>query len=129
LLTDIARQRGDASVARDGSGLCCEVYPDPALRLWTGAPGNLDYKGPKRGGRRAEILGSLLAELPIDDPDDRLTQIELQDDYIDALVCALVARAAEVGLTYLPEEGRQVDLAVVEGWIHMPSGDLRELRK
>ncbi len=35
LLTDIAEHVGDHAVARDGSGLCCEVYPDPARRHWT----------------------------------------------------------------------------------------------
>jgi hypothetical protein len=35
ILAEVARRRGRPAVAREGSGLCCEVYPDPALRIWT----------------------------------------------------------------------------------------------
>jgi hypothetical protein len=34
LLSDLERFVGPEGVARDGSGLVAEVYPDPALRLW-----------------------------------------------------------------------------------------------
>lgn len=137
LLTDIAQHRGKESVARDGSGLCCEVYPDPALRFWTdGGPGALQggsYKNGRKQDRelnaakRAALMSAILDQLPIDDPDDRLGLVTQQDDYIDALVCALVARAVELGQTHPPEAGLQAELAAVEGWIHLPDRPLASL--
>jgi Protein of unknown function (DUF429) len=131
LLTDIARHRGAKAVARDGSGLCCEVYPDPALRFWTdasdGGLGGASYKGNDFSERRVRALDGLRDELPLNDPNDCLAQIALQDDYLDALVCALVARAAELGQTHAPENRTQSSLAATEGWIHLPNGPLRDL--
>jgi len=48
-------------------------------------------------------------------------------DAFDALVCALVARAAASNRTELPESGEQARLATVEGWIHLPIGGLSDL--
>jgi hypothetical protein len=131
LLTDIARHRGVDAVARGGSGLCCEVYPDPALRHWTGGSvawtDGKSYKGPTNSEKRRALLRVLTDDFPIADPQGALEQVELEDDYLDALICALVARAAELGQTYLPEKGEQSDLAEVEGWIHLPSGPLADL--
>ena len=129
LLTDIGRHLGAPAVARDGSGLCCEVYPDPALRFWT--DGTLrareSYKKPNNRLKRAALLHALIQKLPIDDPHDELAGVEREDDYIDALVCALAARAVEIGQSALPEPGRQAERAVTEGWIHLPTRPLHEL--
>jgi len=132
LLTDIGRHTGPEGVARDGSGLCCEVYPDPALRYWTNhAPESLapreTYKGAAAAERRTALLAAIRAQLPIDDPDDRLEKVALEDDYLDALVCALVARAAELGVTHEPETKLERERAQVEGWIHLPSDRLELL--
>jgi hypothetical protein len=48
-----------------------------------------------------------------------LEKIRLQDDYLDALISALVARAVELRLTYRPETEAERGRAVVE-WIHVP---------
>jgi hypothetical protein len=40
-----------------------------------------------------------------------------EDDYLDALLCALVARAVELGLTHAPTPAQE-ELARIEGWIH-----------
>ena len=44
---------------------------------------------------------------------------EKSDHAFDALVCALVARAAAIGLTASPTEGDR-EAARVEGWIAIP---------
>jgi Protein of unknown function (DUF429) len=129
ILTKIGENRGAEAVAKDGSGLCCEVYPDPAIRYWTehaarplGA--RETYKGKDASRKRVALLQAIQAELPIHDQEGRLDQIALEDDYMDALACALVARAAEVGATHLPETGEERGRATVEGWIHLPSEPL-----
>ena len=131
LLTAIAGHIDPAAVKRDGSGLCCEVYPDPALREWVAATpaalGRASYKKKENSETRKKLLAALLTQLPLDDPDGRLATVADEDDYLDALLCALVARAAELGQTYLPKEGEQSDLADVEGWIHLPSRPLADL--
>jgi hypothetical protein len=130
ILADIAAKRDAEAVARDGAGLCCEVYPDPALRIWTAdsksSIGKDSYKGPDNSGIRVLLLEAILAELSILDPGGRLAMIEREDDYLDALICALVARAAELGLTQLPDDN-QWDIAQIEGWIHLPKPPLSRL--
>lgn len=131
LLTDIAEHITEAAVSRDGSGLCCEVYPDPALRHWVqgtdGDPGG-SYKGPKNAARRLRALEALLDQLPISNPERLLSQVGADDDYLDALICALVARAVEVGRTVKPETPAERAAVGVEGWIHVPVGGLTDLR-
>jgi hypothetical protein len=131
LLTAIGDRLGPAEIRRDGSGRCCEVYPDPALRGWVAATaaalGRASYKGQKNSTTRPRLLETLLQQLPLDDPDGLLDQVVGEDDYLDALLCALIARAVELGQTRLPEPGRQAELAAVEGWIHLPDRPLVDL--
>jgi hypothetical protein len=131
LLTAIAGHLGPAAVRRDGSGRCCEVYPDPALRGWIAATaaalGRASYKGKDNSPARPRLLGALLQQLPLADPDGLLDQVAGEDDFLDALLCALIARAVELGQTHLPEPGRQAELATVEGWIHLPDRPLADL--
>lgn len=48
-------------------------------------------------------------------------------DALDAVLCALIARAAALGLTEEPS-AEDRELARAEGWIHLPrSGSLGEL--
>jgi Protein of unknown function (DUF429) len=130
ILAEVARRRGRHAVAREGTGLCCEVYPDPALRIWTedseASLGKASYKRAENSGARVALLAAIQAELPIADPHGRLAMVEYEDDYIDALLCALVARAAELGATHAPTAA-QKELAQIEGWIHLPSAALGEL--
>jgi len=132
LLTHVAEQVGVDAVSRDGSRLCCEVYPDPALRRWTDhAPEGLarreSYKGRAAAEKRIALLSALRAQLPLDDTDRLLEKVGLQDDYLDALICALVARAVELEQTYGPETKAELERAQVEGWIHLPSAALENL--
>lgn len=133
LLTDIADRVGPDTVLRDGTGLCCEVYPDPALRWWTNAhPGALapreSYKGPERGSRRVALLEALTERLPLKDPDRLLRHVADEDDYLDALLCALVARATELGRTAPPASELERERAQAEGWIHLPTAALAALK-
>ncbi len=134
LLTEIGQVLGAKEVARDGSGLVCEVYPDPAVRRWTSdSPNGLgrreSYKGPKRGARRLELAKLLAKRAGLQDPDGLLKLCGLQDDYIDALLCALIARAADREKTFAaptePENERKMILR--EGWIHHPECMLSDL--
>jgi Protein of unknown function (DUF429) len=132
LLTDIAAKRGEEALSREGSGLCCEVYPDPALRRWTaGSPRQLSpresYKGKEKAAKRMELLQALVERLPIEDGNGLLDRAGLEDDYLDALICALVARAVELEQTYPPESDAERECAEIEGWIHLPSAPLEAL--
>jgi Protein of unknown function (DUF429) len=123
LLSRLA-ERGE-KVDRGGGGRLVETYPAAALRLW-GFPAT-GYK--RREGRPG--LGRLLAALR------RRTRGWLDlgaaagqlcarsDDALDALVAALVARAAALGLCAPPPPG-QAALAAVEGWIALPAPDSLE---
>lgn len=133
ILSSIAQQRGAGAAARDGTGLVCEVYPDPALRHWVRhsdtALGRRDgYKGKQHAALRARLLQSLLDELPLSDPHGLLVAARESpaDDYIDALLAALVARACETAQTRSPTAAEQAD-ARAEGWIHIPTASIGEL--
>jgi hypothetical protein len=98
LLSNTALQTDDRAVARDESGLCCEVYPDPALHHWTAGakrarcPGEL--KGPDSSNRRRDLLAIVDSKLELADPCGLLDRIARQDD--DA-ARALSARRGLIG--------------------------------
>ena len=129
VLDELRYKLGPDAVIRTGDGLVCEVYPDPALRYWTachaqGLRRRETYKGAAAANRRAELLGILQQDLPLDDPDGLLGLCVEQDHAFDALLSALVARASFLGLT----EGAPPDERIIrEGWIHLPTAPLRDL--
>lgn len=107
---------------RDGSGRVVEAYPAAALKLW-----GLPHRGYKRRvGIEAldRLVTALLASAPWLDL-GRFEQLcRTSDDALDAVLCALVARAAAQGATQSPSD---VALARREGWIHLPTGPLEQL--
>jgi predicted nuclease with RNAse H fold len=112
------------AIDRAGDGLVVEVYPAAALRQWRMDPRG--YKGdkPEARIRRAELVGSLAdrmsAFLALDEEQRAL--IAASDHLLDALLCALVGRAALIEATLsIPAELRE--LASVEGWIALPRSD------
>ena len=116
---------GDAVIDVSGvAGLVCETYPDPAIRrlgLWPASAGARDsYKG-TAGALRADIVYGLVQAAPWLNlsPPQRDACVE-SDDALDALVCALVARAAAKGLTAGPP-AELAGEARSEGWIHLPA--------
>ena len=112
--------------ARDGSGVVVEVYPAAALRRW-GLPSR-QYKRKENSEARGELVARLLAET-------RWLSIEssgvdlciASDDALDALVAALVARAAATELVEaIPSD--DLTSALREGWIAVPTqGSLNRL--
>ena len=134
LLADLKRLDG-ADISRDGSGLACEVYPDPALRIWIsempdGLTGRTSYKGKDNKKIRADLVSIIQGQTGLRGDDRFFEQCEESDDCLDALICALIARAVTIGATVTPtdaglnaDEIRQVER---EGWIHLPT-DSRSL--
>jgi hypothetical protein len=110
------------AVDRTGAGRLVEVYPAAALRLW-----GLASTGYKRRDGRA-TLTALLAQLgrrthgwlELDAAARRLCGAS--DDALDALVAALVARAAALGLCE-PPPPEHADRAAREGWVALPTAD------
>jgi hypothetical protein len=117
--------RWGAPALRDGSGQLAEVYPAAALRAW-GIPST----GYKAAGARAtaaiEVRSGIVATLgaacaewldlsPIADA------AVASDHLLDALLSALVAVAVRCGTTFTPRDDEERRLAVVEGWIHVPT--------
>jgi hypothetical protein len=114
-LVEAALAARGVRIDRSGmTGTICETYPRAALRGWG------------RHTRGKVTLAEIEKLFPfLDVP--RGTRGGLRSvDAREALVCALVARARERGLTIAPARG---DLAAArrEGWIHVslePPGDL-----
>jgi predicted nuclease with RNAse H fold len=102
------------------TGRVCEAYPDPAIRcfgLWPeGAGARESYKG-SATQLRERIVERLPAWLDISAARRRAC-IDA-DHCLDALICALVARAAARALTYPPPDELRRE-AEAEGWIHLP---------
>jgi predicted nuclease with RNAse H fold len=115
-------------VDRAGSGRVVEVYPAAALKHW-GLP-HQGYKKQEGSLVRAQALDRVRATLPTLILDrDALDRCRRSDDAFDALVCALVAGAAGLGLTTPPAPGEQAKRAHAEGWIHLPNSDLQDLQR
>jgi predicted nuclease with RNAse H fold len=106
-------------------GRLLEVYPAAALRAWR-LPSD-GYKGTKNRPALAALVARLVEHcdsLTIEAAD--LERCTRDDDELDALVCALVARAAALGLTDAPGPA-ELPQARREGWIHVPTVELPEL--
>ena len=106
-------------VDRAGTGRVLETYPAAALTVWklwrTG------YKGSN------DVLSAMVDDLVHALPGLRfaggLEALHRRDhNAFDALVCALVAGAAQCDRTILPDAQQQRQ-AAVEGWIHLPAGE------
>ena len=66
------------------------------------------------------LVADMLAQCPWLEIDSISRKILAEDDDVfDALICALVARAATLDLTVRPEH-ENVEIARREGWIHLP---------
>lgn len=115
------------SIDRSGGGRFVEVYPAAALHVW-GFPSR-GYKGAKGVKVRARLVRDLAKQTA-----DWLTLSEedwekctASDDMLDALVAALVARAAAIHRCEpIPPADHAV--ATEEGWIALPqTGSLAQL--
>ncbi len=107
---------------RDGSGLLAEVYPAAALKRWGFA-----FRGYKRrngAAARHALVDALRGAAPWLALGAHEPLCRESDDALDALLCALVARAVAVGATAPPTDSAT---AATEGWIHIPIGELGDL--
>ena len=119
----LARVAGDGeAIDRSGGGRFVEAYPAAALMTW-GLPCR-GYKGPGKEEVRAKLVDDLAEKvgLRLTFSDEVRSRCRESDDMLDALVTALVARAAAIGCCepIADEDGR---LARQEGWIALPQSD------
>jgi len=103
--------------ARDGSGRVAEVYPAAALRCWS-LP-HRGYKGAGKLGPRTELVAALSRALPWLDWNGHRELCTADDDALDAVLAALVAREVHLGRTQAPPPELR-GTARIEGWIHLP---------
>jgi len=119
----MAQLRDDILSPLDGSGALAEVYPAAALKVW-----DLPYRGYKRkanAAARNALVDELQVVAPWLDLGVHESIVRANDDALDAVVCALIARAVSSGTTQPPEDSA---LALVEGWIiHVPACPIGEL--
>ena len=115
------------SIDRSGVGRFVEVYPAAALHVW-GFPSR-GYKGAKGAAVCARLVSDLAEQttdwLTLSEEDG--ARCTASDDMLDALVAALVARAAAIGRCE-PIPSADQELAREEGWIALPqTGSLKQL--
>jgi predicted nuclease with RNAse H fold len=128
VLRERAYERSGVRFDRAGGDQVVEVYPPAALVVWGLDRGG--YKSSRRSDRReAERLARETLLSAIEDrvgwlnwaPGAREVCVD-NDDAVDAVLAALVARAAAMGLTSTPPAD-EVGPAHSEGWIHLPVGN------
>ena len=117
--TALVLSRASFPVDRAGGGRVVEVYPAAALLRW--GFDSRRYKRVAGAEARASLVRTFVAPtrqwLTLDDA--MINKCIASDDAFDALVAALVARAAAIGLTEpIPADSRE--LAAREGWIALP---------
>jgi predicted RNase H-like nuclease len=109
-------------VNRSGvSGKIAEVYPGAALLRWGFLGRGVKYKGRGLAERkvRKEIVEQLQRTVLRSDIRGVAARCVADDDELDALVCAVVARAVIANRTLRPPR-ELAEIAGREGWIHMP---------
>jgi hypothetical protein len=131
LLSTYALRQG-TPVDRAGSGTVVEVYPAAALRIWGIYPTDAEataasYKGngPQRREQRMKIVDALQQRTSgVLELQDQLVQRCIDDDdQLDALICAVIARAVVNGnVQPIPEGSKWA--ATREGWIAIPRDDI-----
>ena len=114
-------------IDRSGHGRFVEVYPAAALHIW-GFP-STGYKKKSGEEKRRGITRRLISTTKpwLDWPVDAQQACEKSDDALDAVVAALIARAAATDQTE-PIPQKHMATAKQEGWIALPrSGSLASL--
>jgi hypothetical protein len=103
------------------------VYPAAALDRWQLSPGTSYRTGPQAAVTRRTLVLNLRSRAPWLDLADLVDALGRSDHLIDALTCAILARAllGQPALTEpIPPELQ--GSAVEEGWIHLPLPDALE---
>lgn len=119
-LLDRWEQEQGRSIDRSGDGQFLEVYPALALLRW-GLP-HKGYKELKKGDELTPLSAKLMRALGsfTFSIADHKRLVATNDDAFDALVAALVARAAQLNLTDGPPDTVAKERAETEGWIRAP---------
>lgn len=125
-LRELAAEGSGVRFDRSGADGVVEVHPPAALLLWGfGADG---YKRSGEAARRAvegearlALLEAMEVQVPWLEwaPGARDACVDSADSF-DAVLCALVARAAALEVTFAPADA-DGEFASDEGWIHLPS--------
>ncbi len=102
-----------------------EVYPAASLHRW-GLPYQ-QYKGDRHRAQREALIHALRQAASWLELGDHIDLCARSDDALDAVVAALTARAAALGLTTAPADAQVRDLARREGWIALPEAPLSAL--
>jgi hypothetical protein len=123
LLAKLARH--GQPVDRGGSGVVVEVYPALSLHRW-GLPYR-GYKGPTNLANLSRLVDAFLAAAPWLAAREYHHACRRSDDTFDAVIAAVTARAAALGLT-APPGPTDIAAARSEGWIAIPDPDLSALR-
>lgn len=111
---------------RSGSDQVVEVHPTAALLVWGFGGGGYKKSGEAdrragEGAAREALIAAMEEEVPwLEWAPGARDACADSADALDAVLCALVARAAACGRTYGPAEGDEADVAGQEGWIHVP---------
>jgi hypothetical protein len=104
---------------RDNSGVIVEAYPAAALRRWGLA--SRQYKRKQNRDARRQLVAAFAertsAWLALEE--SHLAQCVESDDVFDAVITALIARAAALGLVEPVPDGER-EAAAREGWIAVP---------
>lgn len=117
-----SRLGADVEAPLDGSGRLAEVYPAAALKVW-----GLPFRGYKRAANvtaRNALVDQLRTAAPWLDLGGHDAVVRSSDDALDAVLCALVARAVHLVRTHPPTD---LEVARREGWIHVPRAPLSDL--
>jgi predicted nuclease with RNAse H fold len=109
---------------RSGAGLVVETYPAAALRRW--GMTSTQYKGPAGTTRPNEIVDRMKQAVSGLELGEHEALCRRTDDALDAVVCALIARAAHRDAVTWPTTEQRFR-ARTEGWIVVPNGDLADL--
>lgn len=109
-------------VDRSGSGDIAEVYPGATLRLW-----GFDTTGYRvDAGARGRLISQLALVAPWFDASAFAEPMTASADAFDAVIAALAARGAALGL-HRPPPQDVLAQARREGWIALPGGALGDL--
>lgn len=112
-------------VDRAGGGPVVEAYPAAAMKLW-GLPYQ-SYKGQTKRSGLAVVVDALQRALPaLRLQPDHEALCRRSDDALDAVICAILARAAAIGAVSQPPLHLR-DQAAREGWIVLPVGPLADV--
>lgn len=123
LLDRLGHERG-WKIDRSGmTGRVVEVYPAAALKQWRLTTAT-SYKASDAHEQRDDITSGLRKALGIDRMPAGVRKACRETDHaLDAVIAAVVARAAALGWTRPPLSQEERGHASIEGWIHYPHSD------